>query len=175
MCTTYIKISYCCSFSCSRTEHYMEENIKRKVEFTVAGITMSLITDENDAFVNSVVKRMDDKMSALLHDMKRSRLDAAMLCAIAFCGDKITAEKRVRNLEAQVSLYDVNMRRLKEEIAELKARLGDTEPAKKVTVKPVSEQITMDEEPAAEAEAAPAETDREDKLKMIESLLKREK
>ena len=137
-----------------RTEYDMEENIKRKVEFTVAGITMSLITDEPDAFVNSVVKRMDDKMSALLHDMKRSRLDAAMLCAIAFCGDKITAEKRVRNLEAQVSLYDVNMRRLKEEIAELKSRLGesDTKEAKKPSVRPLSEQITMDEEntPAAE-------------------------
>lgn len=158
----------------------MEENIKRKVEFTVAGITMSLITDESDTFVNAVVKRMDDKMSALLHDMKRSRLDAAMLCAIAFCGDKITAEKRVRNLEAQVSLYDVNMRRLKEEIAELKARLGeDDAPAVKKAAKPLSAQITMDEEPseAAEkaAESSPAENAREDKLKMIESLLKREK
>lgn len=158
----------------------MEENIKRKVEFTVAGITMSLVTDEPDTFVNAVVKRMDDKMSALLHDMKRSRLDAAMLCAIAFCGDKITAEKRVRNLEAQVSLYDVNMRRLKDEIAELKARLGeDDAPAVKKAAKPLSAQITMDEEPAEtadnNAESASAESGREDKLKMIESLLKREK
>lgn len=157
----------------------MEENIKRKVEFTVAGITMSLVTDEPDAFVNAVVKRMDDKMSSLLHDMKRSRLDAAMLCAIAFCGDKITAEKRVRNLEAQVSLYDVNMRRLKEEIAELRSRLGEDDTPVKKASKPVSAQITMDEEPseAAEkaAEPAPAEDGRADKLKMIESLLKREK
>lgn len=158
-----------------RTEHTMEENIKRKVEFTIAGITMSLVTDEPDAFVNAVVKRMDDKMSALLHDMKRSRLDAAMLCAIAFCGDKITAEKRVRNLEAQVSLYDVNMRRLKEEIADLKSRLGESDTPKKAATKSVSEQITMDDEPTPVEEAAPAETAREDKLKMIESLLKREK
>lgn len=157
----------------------MEENIKRKVEFTVAGITMSLVTDEPDAFVNAVVKRMDDRMSALLHDMKRSRLDAAMLCAVAFCADKITAEKRVRNLEAQVSLYDVNMRRLKEEIAELKSRLGESDTPVKRTVKPLSEQITMDEENEdnAETSEAPAaeKGDREDKLRMIESLLKREK
>lgn len=141
---------------------------------------MSLVTDEPDAFVNAVVKRMDDRMSALLHDMKRSRLDAAMLCAVAFCADKITAEKRVRNLEAQVSLYDVNMRRLKEEIAELKSRLGESDTPVKRTVKPLSEQITMDEENEESAEAtesAPAEEkgDREDKLRMIESLLKREK
>ena len=28
----------------------MEENTKRKIEFTVAGITMSLVTDESEAF-----------------------------------------------------------------------------------------------------------------------------
>jgi len=154
----------------------MEDNNKRKVEFTVAGITMSLITDETDEFVSAVVKRMDDRMSALLHDMKRSRLDAALLCAVAFCADKITAEKRVRNLEAQVSLYDVNMRRLKDEIAELKARLGESADAPvKKSVRPLSAQITMDEEAPEEAAAPAAEVGREDKLKMIESLLKREK
>ena len=154
----------------------MEENTKKKIEFTVAGITMSLVTDESDAFVGAVVKSIDEKMSALLRNMKRSQLDAAMLCAMDFCADKIKAENHVRNLEAQVSLYEVNMRRLKEDVASLKARLGESDENKVPASRPLSEQITMDEDSSADgAEGTPAEEGRENKLKMIESLLRREK
>ena len=153
----------------------MEENTKRKIEFTVSGITMSLVTDESDAFVGAVVKSLDEKMSALLRNMKRSQLDAAMLCAMDFCADKIKAENHVRNLEAQVSLYEVNMRRLKEDVASLKARLGESDENKVPASRPLSEQITMDEDSSADgAEGTPAEEGRENKLKMIESLLRRE-
>ena len=154
----------------------MEENTKKKIEFTVAGITMSLVTDESDAFVGAVVKSIDEKMSALLRNMKRSQLDAAMLCAMDFCADKIKAENHVRNLEAQVSLYEVNMRRLKEDVASLKARLGESDENKAPAARPLSEQITMDEDSSADgAEGTPAEEGRENKLKLIESLLRREK
>ena len=154
----------------------MEENTKRKIEFTVSGITMSLVTDESDAFVGAVVKSLDEKMSALLRNMKRSQLDAAMLCAMDFCADKIKAENHVRNLEAQVSLYEVNMRRLKEDVASLKARLGESDENKVPASRPLSEQITMDEDSSADAaEEEAAEEGRENKLKMIESLLRREK
>ena len=154
----------------------MEENTKKKIEFTVAGITMSLVTDESDAFVGAVVKSIDEKMSALLRNMKRSQLDAAMLCAMDFCADRIKAENHVRNLEAQVSLYEVNMRRLKEDVASLKARLGESDENKAPAARPLSEQITMDEDSSADAaEEEAAEEGRENKLKMIESLLRREK
>ena len=107
----------------------MEEKVKRRIEVTIAGITMSLVTDESESFVNTIVSRMDETMSALLgKNSKRSQLDAAMLCAIEFCGDKILAEKRVRNLEAQISLYDVNLRRLREENLNLRKKLeGDAD------------------------------------------------
>ena len=154
----------------------MEENTKKKIEFTVAGIPMSLVTAESAAFVGAVVKSLDEKMSALLRNMKRSQLDAAMLCAMDFCADKIKAENHVRNLEAQVSLYEVNMRRLKEDVASLKARLGESDENKVPASRPLSEQITMDEDSSADgAEGTPAEEGRENKLKMIESLLRREK
>lgn len=111
----------------------MEQNNKRKIDVEIAGISMTLVTDEADAFVNSVVRRLDESMSALLsHNIKRSRLDAAMLCAIDFCSDKLVAEKRVRNLEAQISLYDVNLKRLREEVATLKKQLETPDTSKTV-------------------------------------------
>ncbi|MCQ2456461.1 MAG: cell division protein ZapA [Clostridia bacterium] len=151
----------------------MEEKTKRKVTVNVAGIEMSFVTDEADSFVNTVVSSVDESMTGLLtHNMKCSQLDAAMLTAIAFCGDKITAEKRVRNLEAQISLYDVNMRRMRDEIAFLKKQLGG---------KDADSQLAIDDEPAPASEAAEEPAKEEapatmaDKLSQIESLLRRDK
>lgn len=97
----------------------MEQNTKRKISIEIAGIGLTLVTDENDAFVESVVSQVNDKMEAILRGGVRSgtsTLDAALLCAIDSVGDKLKAEKRMRNLEAQLSLYEVNMRNLKEEL-----------------------------------------------------------
>ncbi|MBR4932942.1 MAG: cell division protein ZapA [Clostridia bacterium] len=152
----------------------MEERVKRKVYLNIAGISMSLITDEPDSYVKSIEKKLDEHMTELLRNVKVSQFDAAMLSALEFCGDKLTAEKKLRNLEAQVSLYEVNLRRLKNEVASLKAQLGETEtPAEEKADDTVDaipdEQITIDE--GMEQDEKPAS--RSDKLRMIESLLKK--
>ena len=158
----------------------MEENIKRKVDLNVAGITISVITDEADIFVKAIEKKMDEEMRALLRNVRLSQFDAAMLCAIDFCADKLSAEKKLRNLEAQVSLYEVNLRRLKNEVASLKKQLaecGDAAPAVEENEADADvptipdEQITIDEV-IGEAEE-PRSDSRSDKLRMIESLLKK--
>ncbi len=151
----------------------MEERTKRKVYLNIAGISMSLITDEPDTYVKSIEKKLDEHMTELLRNVKLSQFDAAMLSALEFCGDKLTAEKKLRNLEAQVSLYEVNLRRLKNEVAALKAQLGDAEApaeekAEETEVIP-DEQITIDEGMASDEKPS----SRSDKLRMIESLLKK--
>ena len=151
----------------------MEE--KRKIDVEIAGMKMSLVTDESESFVESVVRRVNDSMASLLQSGKnRTRLDAAMLCALDFCSDKLTAEKRVRNLEAQISLYDVNLRKARNENAELRAALeGKKNGSKGAAAEqiPIAEPEEKKEEKKGDGEAAPAQ-DREDKFRMIESLLK---
>ena len=151
----------------------MEE--KRRIEVEIAGLEMTIVTDEPEAFVDSVVRHMNESMTALLSSGKnRSRLDAAMLCAMDFCSDKLTAEKRVRNLEAQISLYDVNLRKARNENAELREAMeGTKEKASPKHKAAASEQIKITEEiPAADKKEAPAQESREDKFRMIESLLR---
>ncbi len=142
----------------------MEENTKRKVDLNIAGIQMSLITDESEAHVAGITRRMDEKMTALLSNVKLSKLDAALLCALDFCSDKIVAEKRLRNLEAQVSLYEVNLRRLKNEVTALKNKLGEA-PAEETPAE--EEAAVADEQIKIEAPT------RDDKLRQIESLLRK--
>jgi len=103
----------------------MENNGKKKVIIKIAGAPFTLITDETDTFVTAVEKNVNEKMGELTRGSYRvSRTDAALLCAVDFCSDKLKAEKKVMNLEAQISLYDVNIRRLREEIISLKQKAG---------------------------------------------------
>lgn len=103
----------------------MENSSKKKVMIKIAGAQLTLITDEEDAFVDTVVERVNERMAELTRNSYRAnRTDAALLCAVDFCGDKLKAERKIRNLEVQLSLYDVNVRRLREETIALKQKAG---------------------------------------------------
>lgn len=104
----------------------MENNAKKKVIIKIAGAPFTLITDETDTFVDAVEKNVNEKIWEMTKGSYRvSRTDAALLCAVDFCSDKLKAEKKLMNLEAQVSLYNVNIRRLREEIISLKQKAGE--------------------------------------------------
>ena len=105
---------------------YIGERImeKKRYEILVAGCQLAIITDEREEFVNSVVENLDREIREITAATKRSsNLDAAILCAIQYYSDKVKAEKRARNLEAQISLYDANMRRFREENLALRKKL----------------------------------------------------
>ena len=108
----------------------MEQNTKRKIAVEIAGVSLTLVTDENGAFVDNVVAQVNEKMEAILAGGIRtgtSTLDAALLCAIDSIGERLKAEKRMRNLEAQLSLYEVNVRNLKEELEKLQQTPAEAE------------------------------------------------
>ena len=108
----------------------MEQNTKRKIAVEIAGVSLTLVTDENGAFVDNVVAQVNEKMEAILAGGIRtgtSTLDAALLCAIDSVGERLKAEKRIRNLEAQLSLYEVNVRNLKEELEKLQQAPAEEE------------------------------------------------
>lgn len=104
----------------------MEKTQKRKITVDIAGLTLTLITDECDSFVDAVVAMVNERMASASHTIRSSsRMDAALLCAIDACGEKLRAEKRIRNLEAQISLYEVDLRTVREELAAVQKKLDE--------------------------------------------------
>ncbi len=94
---------------------------KKRYDLTIADVDMAIISDEREEFVLRLANDLDAGIRDLLkHNKRCSKLDAAILCALDYASDKVKAEKRVRNLEAQVALYDANIRRLREEVARLR-------------------------------------------------------
>ncbi len=137
---------------------------KKRYDLEIADVEMAIISDEREEFVMRLANELDSSIRYLLRHNKRcSKLDAAILCALDYSSDKMKAEKRVRNLEAQVALYDANIRRLREEVARLK---GETYVGPAVAKdEPVDEDVedlkAIDgaEEAVEEAPAAPEKTE----------------
>lgn len=97
-----------------------------KYDIEIAGIAMTVRTDENEDFVRYVVAELDNRISEMtMRNIRCSKTEAAILSALDYCCDKIRLEKKVKNLEAQVALYTANVNRLKSENQDLKERLGE--------------------------------------------------
>ena len=168
---------------------------KKKYSVKIANVDMNIISDEREDIVMRLVGQIDNEIQSITKQSRNvSKIDAAILVALDHASNRLKAEKRVRNLEAQIALYDANLRRMREENIKLKnSMLGKvSETAEEIIAE---EQLTLDvsEEPAAEEPAeAPAKEPvhdiadlfeepaaeeepvaKADKLRQIEDLLRR--
>ena len=140
----------------------MEKKEKKRYEIIVAGCQLAIITDEREEFVNTIVETLDREIRKITAATKRSsNLDAAILCAIQYYSDKAKAEKRARNLEAQISLYDANLRRFREENLALREKLEKAgikldEPAPEIEEAPEEVKAPAKKAAAKAEKAAPA-------------------
>ena len=134
----------------------------------------------------SAVRQLDSRIRDLTVSNKRcSKIDAALLCSLDYFSDKLKAEKRVRNLEAQIALYDANMRRMREENMRLKAMLGENEETAEAEAEEAPAEAEAETKADAEAETAaapaadsaaedaPDNDNRQIKLRQIENLLRK--
>lgn len=145
--------------------------MKEHYNIEISDIQLTIVSDEPEDFVNSTVAKINDRVNDLIVRNKRcSKLDAALLCALDYCGEYAKAERRIRNLEAQISLYDANLKRMREEIA---ARNDASEPVRTAlgvtggeqdgqTEKPEQPQTAEKPENAGQADK-PEKTDKPEK------------
>jgi len=169
----------------------MEKNNKKRITVEIAGNPLTLVTDESDYFVKNITDRLDARMTELTHNNLRiSKLDAALLCSIDYLGEKMKADKRIRTLESQIALYEVNLKNLQDELDAAREELKRaTAPAPEAhNGESISDQIKEATSPSSpedkiralekylenkkSADAGTIPVSREDKIKYIESLLR---
>ncbi len=167
---------------------------KKIYTIEIADVQLSVMSDEKEDFVNGIVEKLDSEIRDLsVRNKSCSKLDAAILCAIDYCSEMLKREKRVRNLEAQISLYDANLRRMREENEKLMklaghdaADAGETfdlaEPdsAEEITAEASGETVHTHDSDDTEASslATHEEANTEavpDKIRQLEDLLKNRK
>lgn len=112
--------------------------MKQKYTVTVAGMTVNIISDEQEEYVNGLVRLLDQRIEEMVSGNKRCcKTEAILFCAIDYFDDKIKNSLRFQHMQETIE-------KLEAENASLRAMLG----------MPAHEQTAESDEPSPAEETA---------------------
>ena len=98
--------------------------MKQKYTIKVADIEMNVVSEESPEAVEALVGLVDRKMKEITGPGSRcSKLEAALLCALDYCSDKIKAQRRLKALESKLTLTEAALEDLEAENESLRREL----------------------------------------------------
>lgn len=99
--------------------------MKQKYTITIADIEMNVVCEESAEAVEALVGIVDRKMREITMMSKRcSKSEAALLCALDYCSDKIKAQRRLKAIESKLALTEAAVEELEAENEQLRQELS---------------------------------------------------
>ena len=100
--------------------------MRQRYTITISDIEMNVISEESPEAVEALVGLVDRKMREICAASKRcSKTEAALLCALDYCADKVKMQRKAKKLEALVAQQSIEIEELNAEIAALKTKLAN--------------------------------------------------
>lgn len=100
--------------------------MKEKIYVEIAGIKLGIVTEEGASYVEGVASEVEAEIKGMIKTKRNcSLVEAALFSAMSYYSRATESEKKVRNLETQIALYQANVNRLKKENEELRAKLQE--------------------------------------------------
>ena len=98
--------------------------MKEKIYVEIAGIRLGIITEEGASYVKEIASSVEADITKMTKSQRNcSLVEAALFSSMSYYSRATESEKKVRNLETQIALYQANVNRLKKENEELKLKL----------------------------------------------------
>lgn len=98
--------------------------MKQRYTIRVADIEMNVITEESAEAVEALVGIVDRKMREIEGASKRcSKSEAALLCALDYCSERIKAQRKIKALESRLALAETTIEELETENEELRKQI----------------------------------------------------
>ncbi len=98
--------------------------MKQKYTIRIADIEMNVITEESPEAVEALVSIVDRKMREIESASKRvSKSEAALLCALDYCSERIKAQRKIKTLESRLNMAESTVEELEMENEELRRQL----------------------------------------------------
>ena len=87
--------------------------MKQKYTIRIADIEMNVITEESPETVEGLVNIVDRKMREIEGASKRcSKSEAALLCALDYCSERIKAQRKIKALESKLQIAEATVEEL---------------------------------------------------------------
>ena len=97
----------------------------QKYTLTISDIEINVISDESPEAVEALVSIVDRKMREISSKSRNcSKAEAAILCSLDYCSDKIRAQRKIKALEAKIALTESTVDELIEENEALKSEIA---------------------------------------------------
>lgn len=98
--------------------------MKQKYTLTIAGVTMNVVTEESPEAVEALVRLVDRKMLEITGGgMQCPKVEAALLCALDYCSERLRAQRKVKALETRLASAELASEELELENTLLKEEL----------------------------------------------------
>ncbi len=99
---------------------------KKRYSLVIADMELNIITDAKPEEVDKIVGILDRKMREInLHSRCCSKTEAALLCALDFCADRLETAEQMAELETRNQKYATVLSAFKERLAALEATEAD--------------------------------------------------
>ena len=98
--------------------------MKQKYSLVIADIQLSVVTDAPQAEVEKVVGILDRRMREInLKSRRCSKNEAALLCALECCAERLTLQDKAAELEARNEKYAIVLEAFKAQVEDLKGQV----------------------------------------------------
>ncbi len=103
---------------------------REKLALRIAGVTLTLVADENRDYMLGLAEELDRRMNGILNaNVRANKIDAALFCALDALDSARRQESKTAAAEARADRFMQELALVKQENEELKLLLGAKAPA----------------------------------------------
>ena len=107
----------------------MENSTKKHLSVEVCGIALNIVTDETKEFLEKTAQNLSEQINMITSaNFCVTKLDAAILCALDSLGEMTKASEKIRELEARLSVLEIEADSLRAEKDSLKDSIAPSKP-----------------------------------------------